>query len=276
MIEGESSEEFLHQAELSMQWDESPRPDVLAPVGMFFGPAVRPEAVRSMPTKVELLPEGRIRLTSYFRMPFWRKANIALVNRPFDKSKTFGPVTAEVHLIPQRYDEDDTGYFCALYRDGRTEMGRDWLFFDGLGTGRFVGVVQTMDTATTAKATSISPSTARACRRSTAPAPKIITSAASGPIRITTCPSPAASATSRRSRGRPATTGFTWKPRFPSTARWTPASSTAASSDIVSHYQSLGFCYLRKQPVLRQTDFDRRGQREPARSRTITRRRNRN
>ena len=26
-------------------------------------------------------------------------------------------------------------------------------------------------------------------------------------------------------------------------------------SDIVSHYRTLGFCYLRKRPVLRQTDF---------------------
>ena len=72
VIEGDASEAFLHQVEIEMRWDESPRPDVLAPLGMFFACAVRPENVRSLPTKVELLPEHRIRLTSYFRMPFWR------------------------------------------------------------------------------------------------------------------------------------------------------------------------------------------------------------
>jgi len=56
-----------------MYWDEAQRLDVIRAAWMFFACAVRPESVRSLPTKVELLPEHRIRLTSYFRMPFWRK-----------------------------------------------------------------------------------------------------------------------------------------------------------------------------------------------------------
>ena len=141
VIEGECTEDFLHNVEVHAQWDESVRLDVIAPVGMFFACAVRPENVRSMPTKVEKLPDNRIRLTSYFRMPFWRKGRIAIVNR---QGKSSGPITAEVHLAPQRYVEGETGYFNALYRDGRTEMAHDWLFADAAGTGWFVGAVQTM------------------------------------------------------------------------------------------------------------------------------------
>jgi hypothetical protein len=50
VIEGDASEAFLHQVEIEMRWDDSPRPNVLAPVGMFFACAVRPENVRSLPT----------------------------------------------------------------------------------------------------------------------------------------------------------------------------------------------------------------------------------
>lgn len=141
VVEGDASDEFLHQVEIDMQWDESPRPDVLAPLGMFFGAGVRVENVRSLPTKVEMLPNRRVRLSSYFRMPFWRKGRVSLVNR---QPKPTGPITAAVHLAPARYHEGEAAYFCALYRDGRTEMGRDWLFCDASGTGWFVGVVQTM------------------------------------------------------------------------------------------------------------------------------------
>ena len=66
------------------------------------------------------------------------------MNRPSPGAKPIGKVSAEVHLLPQRYTEDETGYFSALYRAGRTEMARDWLIIDALGTGRFLGVVQTM------------------------------------------------------------------------------------------------------------------------------------
>jgi hypothetical protein len=145
VIEGDASEAFLNQVEIEMNWDDSPRPNVLAPVGMFFACPLRPENVRSLPTKVELLPDHRIRLTSYFRMPFWRRGAIVLANRPAPGvAGTTAKVSAEVYLLPQRYKEADTGYFSVLYRAGRTEMARDWLILDALGTGRFLGVVQTL------------------------------------------------------------------------------------------------------------------------------------
>ena len=140
VIEGDGSDEFLRQAEIAMQWDESLRPDVLAPVGIFFAVGVQAEDLRSLPTKVEKQPNGRVRLTCYFRMPFWPRGTS--VNEQI--GETDRPIATEVHLAPARYAENEAGYFSALYHDGRTEMGRDWPFCDALGTGWFVGVVQTM------------------------------------------------------------------------------------------------------------------------------------
>ena len=109
---------------------------------MFCGAGVRAENVRSLPAGSSCFRTSGCAFTSYFRMPFWRSAHVSLVNR---QSKRTGPVTASIHLAPQRYPENDAAYFCALYHDGRTEMGRDWLFCDAVGTGWLVGVVQTME-----------------------------------------------------------------------------------------------------------------------------------
>ncbi|HTQ09660.1 MAG TPA: DUF2961 domain-containing protein [Fimbriimonadaceae bacterium] len=141
VIEGDATEDFLNNVEIAGLWDDDRHEQVLAPIGMFCGDAIRPEDLRSMPANVEKLPNNRIRLTNYFRMPFWRHGQLWLVNR---QAKNSGPITAEVHLRPNEYKEYDAGYFYAHYRDGRTEMGRDWLFAEGTGTGWFVGVVQTM------------------------------------------------------------------------------------------------------------------------------------
>ena len=69
-------------------------------------------------------PSNRIRLTSYFRMPFWRKGRIVLDESPVAGRRSHvAKVSAEVHLLPQRYTEADTGYFSALYRDGPNGNG---------------------------------------------------------------------------------------------------------------------------------------------------------
>lgn len=255
VIEGESSEEFLRQAEISMQWDESPRPDVLAPLGIFFGPAVRPEAVRSMPTKVELLPEGRIRMTCYFRMPFWRKANISLVNRPFDKSKTFGPVSAEVHLIPQRYDEKDTGYFNALYRDGRTEMGRDWLFFESGGTGRFVGVVQTLEHSHYCEGNEHYTLDGAGAPQINGTGTEDYYLACYWPNPNFNIPFAGCIGNIQQIPGPSCYYRFHLEAPIPFYSSLDARIQHGGASDIVSHYRSLGFCYLRKRPALRQTDL---------------------
>jgi hypothetical protein len=255
VIEGDGTEEFLRQVELEMQWDESPRPDVRAPLGMFFGPAVRPEAVRSLPTKVELLPEGRIRLTSYFRMPFWRKARISLLNRSSGAAKSTGPISADIHLIPQRYAENETGYFSALYRDGRTEMARDWLFFDAAGTGRFVGVVQTMLGSHYCEGNEHFSVDGASMPQINGTGTEDYYLACLWPNPNYNLPFAGCVGDIKKQPGTACYYRFHLEAPLPFYGSLDARIQHGGMSDVVSHYQSLGFCYLRKRPVLRQTDF---------------------
>ena len=255
VIEGDASAEFLRHVEIEMLWDESPRANVVAPLGMFFACAVRPENVRSLPTKVELLPEHRIRLTSYFRMPFWRHGYIALANRPAPGAKPIGKVSAEVHLVPQRYTESDTGYFSALYRAGRTEMARDWLIADALGTGRFLGVVQTMEGGHYCEGNERfavdgagmpqvhGTGTEDYYLACLWPNPNFNKPFAGCVGDITKIPGPACYYR------------FHLEASLPFYSALDARIQHGAMSNIISQYRTLGFYYLRDRPVLRQTDF---------------------
>jgi hypothetical protein len=262
VLEGEASDEFLRQAEIVMQWDDSLRPDVLAPVGIFFGDAVHAEDVRSLPLKVEKLPGDRIRLVCYFRMPFWRKGQISLLNR---SGKVFAPIAAEVHLAPARYAENEAGYFNALYHDGRTEMGRDWLFCEAAGAGRFVGAVQTMYGSHYCEGNehfavdgNSSPQVIgtgsedyylgcfwpnRNFNMPFAGCVGDIVEHADGPENFRLKPNPACYY--RFHLDAPISFYRSFDARIQHGGR----------SDIISHYQSVGYYYLRKRPILRQTDM---------------------
>jgi hypothetical protein len=255
VIEGDATEAFLNQVEIEMYWDEAQRLDVIAPLGMFFACAVRPENVRSLPTKVELLPEHRIRLTSYFRMPFWRNAWIAIVNRPSPGAKPIGKVSAEVSVLPQRYTEDDTGYFCALYRDGRTEMARDWLIIDALGTGRFLGVVQTMNGSHYCEGNERFAVDGAAMPQVHGTGTEDYYLACLWPNPNYNKPFAGCVGDITKIPGPACYYRFHLEAPLPFYSALDARIQHGATSDIVSHYRTLGFCYLRKRPVLRQTDF---------------------
>lgn len=141
ILEGEASDAFLQEVMLTMRWDGHSRFDVNAPVGFFFGSAVHPTEVSSLAMRVERIEGGRVRLTSRLPMPFWRSADIRLVNR---SSRAIGPVRAELRIAPQVVPEAAGAYLTTCYRRGVTTYGRDWLLFERPGAGWFVGVVQSM------------------------------------------------------------------------------------------------------------------------------------
>ncbi|MBN2023904.1 MAG: DUF2961 domain-containing protein [Pirellulales bacterium] len=254
VIEGPASEEFLRQVEIEMWWDDAPRPDVLAPMGMFFACPLRPENVRSLPAKVEVLPEGRIRLTSYFRMPFWRSARIALVSRAAG-AKPLGPVSAEIQLVPQRYAETDTGYFTALYRDGRTEMARDWLILDALGTGRFLGLVQTMEGGHYCEGNERFAADGAGMPRIHGTGSEDYYLACLWPNPNFNKPFAGCVGDITKKPGPACYYRFHLEAAMPFYSALDARIQHGGMSDIVSHYRSLGFAYLRRTPVLFQTDF---------------------
>jgi len=141
VIEADGSEISMQQNEIWMTWDAHPRMDVRAPIGIFFGSAVRASPMQSLPLKVERTETGRVRLSCYFPMPFWQQAEITLVNR---STYELGPLKAEVAVASNDLKPDRSGYFTTVYREGKTTYGQDWRLFESPGTGWFVGAVQSM------------------------------------------------------------------------------------------------------------------------------------
>jgi len=141
VIEAEGTEEFFQKNMLQMKWDDHPRLDVCAPVGMFFGSAVKGTDNNTLPVSVTRLGGGRVRLSSSFPMPFWNDAEIVLKNR---SQYNMGPFKVKLFITSNSLDPDDSGYFTTLYRDGQTTYGRDWLLYENKGTGWFMGAVQSM------------------------------------------------------------------------------------------------------------------------------------
>jgi len=140
-IEAEDSEALIRETWIQIAFDERDRLDVRAPLGYFFGSAVRATAMRSMPLRVEPLESGRVRLTSWFPMPFAQRARISLVNR---SDQPLGPLQSVVKTVESALAPERIATFTALFREGWTTYGRDWLLFEGPGAGWYVGTVQTM------------------------------------------------------------------------------------------------------------------------------------
>jgi hypothetical protein len=140
-IEADGSDAFLNNVMLQIRWDDERIQQVNCPIGHFFASPLRADNVNALPVQASKCKDGRIRFTSWFPMPYWKSARIKLVNT---SNYLFGPIKAEISIDRTIYPKNLSGYFCAHYREGQTEYGRDWLFFSGPGTGWFIGVVQTM------------------------------------------------------------------------------------------------------------------------------------
>jgi hypothetical protein len=141
LIEGDGAEDFFRSTWIRMRWDGHLRWDVQAPPGMLFGSAVRAGDSRSLPLRVERLPGGKARLRSYFPMPFWGKAEIEWTNA---SGRPMAPLKARIEVGPNPIPREEGTYFTTLHHDGQTIYGRDWLLFEGTGTGWLAGIVQSM------------------------------------------------------------------------------------------------------------------------------------
>ncbi len=140
-IEADGSVEFFQKVRIRMRWDKHLRWDVNAPIGIFFGSAVEADDMRSLPLRVEKLESGRVHLRCYFPMPFWEQAEIELVNLS-DQHK--GPLKVKIYVSQNEVKRSNGTYLTTLYNEGETIYSHDWLLFEGIGSGWFVGVVQSM------------------------------------------------------------------------------------------------------------------------------------
>ena len=141
VIEADGSPEFFQDTLLRMRWDGHTHWDVHTRTGIFFGSAVSAEEMRSLPLTVEIIKNGRVRLSCNFPMPFWEQAEIEWVNR---SQHRIAPLHAQVYVSDNPVPSQTGLYFSTLYREGETTYSRDWLLFEGQGTGWYAGTVQSM------------------------------------------------------------------------------------------------------------------------------------
>lgn len=141
VIEADGSPEFFQRTLLRMRWDNHKHWDVHARTGIFFGSAVEADEMGSLPLRVEILENGRVRLSCYFPMPFWEQAEVEWIN---SSQHRLAPFRAQVFVDKNSISPKEGLYFTTQYRDGETTYGRDWPIFEGQGTGWYVGTVQSM------------------------------------------------------------------------------------------------------------------------------------
>ncbi len=141
ILETDGSEDFFQRNHIRMKWDSPIRYQVLAPVGIFFGSAIRANDVTSLPLDVEKLDDGRVRLRCRFPMPFWQDAEISICNRC---QRAMAPVRATIVVGPNPIPQEEGTYFTTMYQQGETIYGHDWLLFEGTGSGWYAGTVQSM------------------------------------------------------------------------------------------------------------------------------------
>lgn len=120
----------LQRLHLSIRFDGARRPQVLAPLGDFFGTAPGLNPYRSLPAGVT--ESGGY---AYWYMPFGRSARVEIRNR----GKTVVPITWEIGTAPLERPFSELMYFHARWRREYPNKVFDWPFLEATGRGRFVG-----------------------------------------------------------------------------------------------------------------------------------------
>ncbi|GAB3284336.1 glycoside hydrolase family 172 protein [Parasphingorhabdus pacifica] len=131
-----ASEHVLESTRLRISFDGQTTVD--APVGEFFGSGLGEHDVRNMMSSIDPGADGWY--TSWWPMPFDESATVELVNTG---GVPISGGTAEIVDSPAEAGEN-TGYFHATHKRGRTVPGEDWNFLDVQGSGTFYGVTHTM------------------------------------------------------------------------------------------------------------------------------------
>lgn len=137
------SDEILHRARVRITFDGERTVD--APLGEFFGSGLGEYELRSLFSAVQAGDGGSY--YSWWPMPFRGRATVELYNgssRQIESSD--GTVTAsrDARWARELARGGGSGYFRATARAGDTIPGRDWVFLDTGGRGKFVGVHHTM------------------------------------------------------------------------------------------------------------------------------------
>lgn len=138
------SDLLLGHVWIKAYWDDSPAPQVCAPLGLFFGSGLGECNSPSVP--VGMYVDGRS-YYCYFPMSFASRARIEIVN------KFSSPVSSLHYLVDvvdepgmaQKIASGQVGRFHARhYKESALRFGRDYCILDTVGRGKMVGCVVSM------------------------------------------------------------------------------------------------------------------------------------
>lgn len=139
-----ASQKMLSGLRLRITFDGERTVD--APVGEFFGAGQAVAPVRSLMYGIDAGPGTATRFSSWWPMPFERRATVRLFNgtdtavdagRAAVTSAPSGPQAAAVGA-------GDLGHFRATSNAGHTEDGESWSLLKAQGRGKFMGVTHSM------------------------------------------------------------------------------------------------------------------------------------
>ncbi|MDI1463142.1 DUF2961 domain-containing protein [Catellatospora sp. KI3] len=140
--DGTATEAILNSLRVRITFDG--RQTVDAPVGEFFGSGLGERQVRSLMSAMDTATGGWY--SAWWPMPFRSSATVSLAST----GGAVSGVQAEITSAPDSTWTDllaatgGAGYFTTQSRRAETVNGKDWIFADAAGRGRFVGVSHTM------------------------------------------------------------------------------------------------------------------------------------
>ena len=116
------SDAFLKDIMLCMRWDDDLYDSVHVPVGDFFAIPAGPVKMNTPLVTVEIPDEYTVRLACRWPMPYWKNAEISLLNLG---QRTMANIKVLVEVTEQTYGIEECGYFTAHYplRTNRVRQG---------------------------------------------------------------------------------------------------------------------------------------------------------
>lgn len=144
----EDQAKAFENARLRITWDGRAQPSVDAPIALFFGAGTlynrnhSEYLVKAFPVSIRFA-DGRIQLSTYFPMPYFKSARIELVSAGHPVSG----VEWSLRTLPSNQSPNQLSYFHATYRDFPQPVpGKDLVLLDTrdeegstVWSGSFVG-----------------------------------------------------------------------------------------------------------------------------------------
>ena len=129
----------LSKIQVDISWDGEKISQVATPLLHMFSQPFGFTEVHSHALDVHMGGD-QIVMSLYLPMPFWKCADITLVNLDTESP---AELTLKLAVEENTYPKKEAGYFHADFRKGITELFDDWLIGEFFGRGHVVAVMQT-------------------------------------------------------------------------------------------------------------------------------------